>query len=411
MVQKHFNVIIVNKTEKVKENKCIVRVMDGHLDEFKKAMLEIDSECMKDFKDLKYESPPEYTFKDWWDIPEFDAVCDDYKWGMCDVYVKDKKTISSIQNMVNTQAKSFWYPFYPNFHEGNKVWTTTEKHIPKYPIYVISLGRWKKHQRLTSNSLEEIGVPYHLVVEEQEKQNYIDNGVKEDTILTLPKELCQLGQGSIPVRNWIWDHSMENGHKRHWVMDDNIDGFYRFHKCTRWKVMTGLPLCLVENVVDRYQDIYLSGLNYRFFAPNTDVRRQRVQMNTRVYSCILIQNDCPIRWRGRYNEDTDLSLRVMKAGYTTLVFNNFLCGKKATNTMKGGNTSSIYQEQDGMLKKANSLQEQHPDVVKVSDKKFVGKKSHHHVVDYKPFKKNKLVCVNEPENKNINNYGLTLVDV
>jgi len=32
----------------------------------------------------------------------------------------------------------------------------------------------------------------------------------------------------------------------------------------------------------------------------------------RVMRCILIDNACRHRWRGRYNEDTDLSLRVLK---------------------------------------------------------------------------------------------------
>ena len=43
---------------------------------------------------------------------------------------------------------------------------------PKYPVYIISKGRWES--RLTSKALEEIKVPYHIVVEPQEYLNYAE---------------------------------------------------------------------------------------------------------------------------------------------------------------------------------------------------------------------------------------------
>jgi len=59
---------------------------------------------------------------------------------------------------------------------------------PKYPIYIVSKGRWKT--RLTSKALERICVPYWIVIEEQELDKYaevIDRG----KILILPKEYLQ----------------------------------------------------------------------------------------------------------------------------------------------------------------------------------------------------------------------------
>ena len=41
---------------------------------------------------------------------------------------------------------------------------------PRYPIYIVSKGRWES--RLTSKSLERMGVPYYIVVEDQEYDNY-----------------------------------------------------------------------------------------------------------------------------------------------------------------------------------------------------------------------------------------------
>ena len=54
--------------------------------------------------------------------------------------------------------------------------------------------------------------------------------------------------------------------------------------------------------------------------------------------------------------------------------------------MKGGNTDILYAKTDDRLEFAQSLAEQHPDVVNVT-RKF-GR--WHHNVNYKPFKKNIL---------------------
>jgi len=125
-------------------------------------------------------------------------------------------------------------------------------------------------------------------------------------------------------------------------------------------------------------------------------------LNTRIYSCILIKNDLEYRWRGRYNEDTDLSLRVLKGGWCTVLFKAFLADKVATMRMKGGNTEELYKE-DGRLQMAKSLQKQHPDLVKV-----VWKRNRwQHQVDYSQFRRNKLIKKKDIEiSKGVNNYGM-----
>jgi hypothetical protein len=113
-----------------------------------------------------------------------------------------------------------------------------------------------------------------------------------------------------------------------------------------------------------------------------------VGLNQRCYSCILLSNDpkYSYRWRGRYNEDTDLSLRVLKDGNCTILFNAFLARKLPTMTVKGGNLTELYQGA-GRLEMARSLVEQHPDVTKVVHK--FGRWQHS--VDYSRFRSNKLI--------------------
>ena len=255
---------------------------------------------------------------------------------------------------------------------------------PRYPVYVISKGR--AASRLTSRALERMRVPYRIVVEPQEYDEYAA-AIDAPKILVLP--FSNLGKGSIPARNWVWEHSISEGHARHWILDDNINHFYRLHRNAKQLVLDATAFVAMEDFVDRYVNVVMAGPNYQYLAK----ARQSIPpfyLNHRVYSCILLSNEVRQRWRGRYNEDTDLSLRFLKDGYCTVLFNAFLSGKVTTLTMKGGNTESLYilpDGRDGRLLMAQSLQQQHPDVTKVTRK--WGRWQHQ--VDYRPFKKNQLI--------------------
>ncbi len=254
---------------------------------------------------------------------------------------------------------------------------------------------------MTSKSLEKIGVPYSIVIEPQEYLQYA-SVIDPEKILRLP--FVDLGEGSIPARNWVWEHSVSVGAERHWIIDDNIAGFFRFNRNLKVPVGSGTIFKVAEDFVDRYENVAIAGFQYFMFAS----RKSKIPpfyLNTRVYSCILIKNDIPYKWRGRYNEDTDLSIRVLKDGWCTVLFNAFLCLKSTTMSMKGGNTEDLYEIEDGRLKMAESLVEQHPDVVKITQKWDRPQ----HQVNYKPFEKNSLVRkpnIVIPEG--VNNYGMVL---
>ncbi len=99
------------------------------------------------------------------------------------------------------------------------------------------------------------------------------------------------------------------------------------------------------------------------FSPNRKLSPPFVA-NVHVYSCLLIRNDLPYRWRGRYNEDTDLCLQVLAGGLCTVLFNAFLIYKMPTMTMKGGNSAELYKG-DGRLKMARSLERAWPGTVSI----------------------------------------------
>ena len=137
---------------------------------------------------------------------------------------------------------------------------------------------------------------------------------------------------------------------------------------------------LVEEFSVRYKNIGMSGLQYQGFCKRR-VRNAAIVFNTRIYSCNLIRNDTPFRWRGRYNEDTDLSLRMLKAGYCTAQFQTVLQEKKATQRDAGGNTDEFYAT-EGTLAKSQMQVRLHPDVSRLT-RRF---NRWHHYVDYRPFK-------------------------
>jgi len=269
---------------------------------------------------------------------------------------------------------------------------------PRFPVYIISKGRWQRRQ--TVKTLESMGVPFRIVIEPQEYKEY-SSVIDPTKILVLP--FSNLGLGGIPARNWVWEHSISEGASWHWILDDNIESVERFNNNMKVRCKTGTPLYVVEEFALRYENIAQAGMNYALFCPAMEGRPPLI-FNTRIYSCILIRNDIPYRWRGRYNEDTDLSLRALKDGWCTVLFNAFLIGKRATMTQGGGNTDSIYNIGDNRLAFAESLVNQHPDVAKIT--KRCGR--WHHLVNYKPFKKNLLVKKNDRNYGGVNDYGMVL---
>lgn len=273
---------------------------------------------------------------------------------------------------------------------------------PKYPIYIISKGRWDSRQ--TATGFDKNNVPYKIVIEPQEYDNY-SKFISKEKILTLP--FSNLGKGSIPARNWVMEDSISKGYKRHWIMDDNIPYFNRLNRNYQVRVSSGTIFKIMEDFVDRYENIALAGPAYDFFTIAKQLHPPFV-INTRIYSCILINNSIKHRWRGKFNEDTDLALRLLKDGWCTVQFNAFTQEKATTMTMKGGNTNELYEQTDDRKEFAESLKEQHPDVVEVVRRY----NRWHHKVNYKPFKKNQLIFKKDYiRKKGINNYGMKLIEI
>ena len=377
-----------------------------------KKMNEFKLNPKKDNKQQTLFDIPQDWESEWVDMPKYESweepepeITAKFKFRNIDDFNKFKKIVSEycyngnkvFDGNQSLKEKQAWFPLKEKPNKWRYVSTRQIK--PKYPIYIISKGRYETNP--TSKALQRMQVPFRIVVEEHEYEKYCKIVDKKD-ILILPSKFKKEYDtfwdntdgvtGSGAARNFVWEHSKSHNHHKHWILDDNIHSFRRLHKNMQIKCENGFVFALAERFVDRYDNVALSGFEYDKFSFIGN-GSPPYRLNTRIYSCILINNNIPFRWSGKYNEDTDLSLRLLKNGYTTILFNTFLQDKRTTQVMKGGNTDEIY---NGCTKdKSQMLYEMHPDLVQLSNK---FNREHHHV-NYKVFKQKlikKTIIKEEP---------------
>lgn len=274
----------------------------------------------------------------------------------------------------------------------------------KYPIFIPSKGRHES--RLTMKMFDEFGFDYTVVIEPQEYDLYA-SVIDEKKLLVLPFS----NKGLTATRNWIWDYVESKGYEKFWTFDDNINGIYRLNNNLSVRSSTGVIIRIIEDFVDRFENVSVAGMQYFMFVP----RKAKVPpftINTRVYSNMLLNvkeknpDGTPFRNNLYYNDDTDLNIRILKKGNCTIQFNAFQVYKSPTMTIKGGITETYKKE--GRKEISQLIADAHPDVARV-----VWKFNRwHHEVDYKRFKKNKLIMKPDliiPEG--VNNFGMKLIEI
>ncbi len=231
----------------------------------------------------------------------------------------------------------------------------------KYPIYIVSKGRWENP--ITAKYFLKENIPFKIAVEPQEFENY-KKTIPEKNILVLP--FSNLGLGSYPARNYCWENSIKNGFKKHWLFDDNIYGIGKSIKGIRRKnSIKGLvALKNSEIFFDKYTKLAIGGFNYSYFIGPWVTKP--FNTNVHVYSGMLITNEIPYRWRLKYNEDVDLCLQALNDGWNTILLNIYYIRKVSTVAkLKGGNQTELYKGNapEKKLLKAKSLEAVWPQYV------------------------------------------------
>lgn len=249
---------------------------------------------------------------------------------------------------------------------------------PKYPIYIVSKGRFQK--TLTASYFEKNNIDYLIAVEPQEAEQYRKK-LGDKRILVLP--FSNLGVGSFPARNYCWEHAKANGHNKYWCFDDNIQGFAKWIDGKKKNINDAISAFLyVEKFSDKNK-LDICGFEYRYFSPKP--LKNPFRLNCHTYSAMLINTLMPYRWRLKYNEDIDLCLQVLHNGGHTANCHYYLTNKISTATkMKGGNQDELYKGNDPKKKllKVKMLEKVWPQYVKTVIK--FGR--YHHQINWKKFK-------------------------
>jgi hypothetical protein len=199
-----------------------------------------------------------------------------------------------------------------------------------------------------------------------------------DACLDLPPGASR---GSGPARNFAWDHALSEGHSYYWCLDDNHVALLWIYGRGKFYAGDAGPLRYAEELVRRYKNVAMGGLYYEMFCIVGQCSNIPL-VNTRIYSCNLIRTAISQRWRGVYNEDTILSLDLLKAGWNIINSRFGVIDKPGTMRTPGGNTSTIYAEKGAHLRKVQVLVRAHPDVTRVIHR---FNRIHHHV-DYSQWK-------------------------
>jgi len=325
-----------------------------------------------------------------------------YKWGvkksyiqMIDLEFKDTEHFLEYKDKFEkikipfSGNKKTYLCYYPSLEIQNIDEVVSFDAKQKYPIFIVSKGRWDNC--ITAKKLAAMNVKFRIVVEEQEYDKYLQNFKPEELIILDNKykekydKLDEYGldksTGPGPARNFAWETSIKEGYEFHWVLDDNIRNFH-FYNDNKGFLVDESIFALPEMFIENYENIAISGLNYETFVMFKNKNKPYVK-NTRIYSMLLIRNNIPFRWRGRYNEDTILSLDVLSNGYSTIQWNMFIGDKMTTQVLSGGNSDEFYF-QEGTLPKSYMLWKTYPEYTKLKYK-F---NRWHHDVDYRPFKNN-----------------------
>lgn len=225
-----------------------------------------------------------------------------------------------------------------------------------YPIFIISYNRPNKNAS-TISCLIKYGVKFNVVVHREQLQAYksffksdninwiiFDDEYKHkyETLSNVDSHEKNAGSGA--ERNFAWDCAKNAGYTAYWNFDDNMGFMYQ----TGRKTSTGKSLERIriqsadlfiklfkkaEDFYDCYDNLFIMELG----ECNNFLSRNIPTINRRCYSALLINTAIPTQWRGRYNEDTIMSIDCLINGFCTVQTPILLKIKQSTRDAKGGN--------------------------------------------------------------------------
>ena len=171
-----------------------------------------------------------------------------------------------IKQVLSVDTASIWFPFKEPMDYTTHWWVSADgkNNQPRYPIFIASKGR--AHDQMTMRTLSQMSLKYFVMVEPHEAETYRRLAPYPNDVTFLELPFGNHGMGPGLARNVCWDYAkLPLKANRFFVLDDNIDGFYRLHQNKRYRCGDGTPFRVLEDFVDRYTNVPLAGFQYRFF--------------------------------------------------------------------------------------------------------------------------------------------------
>lgn len=230
---------------------------------------------------------------------------------------------------VSTQSENTGMKFVDN--------TTTTK----YPINILSLGRYTDKTGTTHKLLSKMKIQHYLWVEPQEFKVY--ESWYNPSYCVLKNCECDysttLKMGSQCVRNHIieyWENFPTGSPKKIWMLDDNIICYKRMNNGAKTEYEGAGIFTTIEKYTEHLENVKLCSHNL-----NGDMRqtnsRSVISENGKHYSSLLISLGTGLRFEFKYNEDVIFSLRTIMSGFNSLCFTHINFDKKTSGLTSGGN--------------------------------------------------------------------------
>ena len=232
----------------------------------------------------------------------------------------------------------------------------------QYHVYVPSKGR--ASTCTTPRHLAASGIDFSIVVEPQDAHDY-RYIFGESSVVVMPEN----DKGLWYARNECKKHSMSQGHRYHWQIDDDVKYFRirrgnKNHKCSAFDALSP-----VERETNKYKNIGAAGIKHSLYAWSA---KNEIDYNKQICSVGLFKTDSDIWWREMTVEDTDYSLQLLNEGLCTILFNRLIYDPPTNGSNEGGcSAEGIYggDTGDSYLPYLRGLQKSWPGVFRIVRKK------------------------------------------
>lgn len=188
---------------------------------------------------------------------------------------------------------------------------------------------------------------FNIVVEPQDRQQYIDAGYS-DILIILPEN----DQGLPYARNFILNYCRSSKIPWFWMLDDDISNFYELVNSKNVKIGASRALEIAETFFKANTSIGQVGLEYQQFSWS---QKKDFHINSYCDVCVCINTAAARGLKFRESVllklDRDFTLQILANGYKTLKVSkvSFACPKN------GSNVGGLYDVYKSGVEKQNVL--------------------------------------------------------